>query len=74
MLHKEFKSLTTREKFILQKIMLKKRTNKVLTIDEHELYCRFFQEYGAAEKVARSKWPIIIILFTISLFDILRAC
>lgn len=74
MIDKNFNELSMGEKFQLQKIMKKKRVGQELTENEQALYDRFSENFVAAEKVAKSKWPIIIGLLVISLIAILRKC
>ncbi|MCP3922026.1 MAG: hypothetical protein GY714_05500 [Desulfobacterales bacterium] len=74
MIDKDFKELSMGEKFQLQKIMKKKRKGEELLQSEQALYNRFSEEFTAAEKVAKSKWPIIIGLLIASLLVILRKC
>ncbi len=74
MINKDFNELSMGEKFELQKIMKKKRGGKELVPNEQALYDRFSEEFSAAEKVTKSKWPIIIGLLVVSLLAILRKC
>ncbi len=74
MIEKEFDALSMGEKFQLQKIMKKKRNGEKLAQSEQALYERFSEEFAAAEKVATSKWPIIIGLLIVSLLAIMRKC
>ncbi len=74
MLNKDFDTLSMGEKFQLQRIMKKQRGGKELDPIEQALYDRFSEEFVAAEKVAKSKWPIIIGLLIASLLAILHKC
>ncbi len=73
MLNKKFEELSMGEKFQLQKMMKKKRAGQELTPDENLLYERFSEDFMAAEKGVKAKWPIIIGLLILSVLAILRA-
>lgn len=74
MINKQFNELSMSEKMQLQKLMKKKKNGEELNFDEQELYDRFSEEFTQAEKTAKSKWPVIILLFVSSLIVVLSKC
>jgi hypothetical protein len=74
LLNKAFPDLSMKEKFKLQEIMKAKRAGSVLSPEDEALVERFSEDFLAAEKGAKAKWPIIIGLLVISLLAVLRNC
>lgn len=74
MLKKEFDQLSMTEKYALQKIMKKQRNGHTLTEEEHLLYEKHRKRWASEESTAKGKWPIIIGVFVVSLFALVRQC
>jgi len=74
MVDKEFSQLTMAEKFKLQGLMKKQRSGQPLAAEEQQLYDRFSAEFGAAERKAKGRWPIIILLIVAACLQLAHQC